>query len=119
MSAPRASMTDPPLVCWSCHERTLGTHFCASCGKLQHGRQGTDYFALFNLPRKLRIETAGLEQKFLQLNWKLHPDNFVKATEQERELSLQHSSEVNDAYRILQEPVARVEYLLELEGARK
>jgi molecular chaperone HscB len=112
-------MTDPPLVCWSCHERTLGTHFCASCGKLQHGRQGADYFVLFDLPRKLRIETAELEQKFLQLNWKLHPDNFVNATEQERELSLQRSSEVNDAYRILREPVARVEYLLELEGARK
>jgi molecular chaperone HscB len=119
MSAPRTSMTDPPLVCWSCHERTLGTHFCASCGKLQHGRQGADYFVLFDLPRKLRIETAELEQKFLQLNWKLHPDNFVNATEQERELSLQRSSEVNDAYRILREPVARVEYLLELEGARK
>src|SRR5437879_12230253 len=26
--------TNPPQVCWSCHERTLGTHFCASCGKL-------------------------------------------------------------------------------------
>jgi len=119
MSAPRTSMTDPPLVCWSCHERTLGTHFCASCGKLQHGRQGADYFALFDFPRKLRIETAELEQKFLQLNWKLHPDNFVNATEQERDLSLQRSSEVNDAYRILREPVARVEYLLEIEGARK
>jgi molecular chaperone HscB len=119
MTAPSTSMTDPPLVCWSCHERTLGTYFCASCGKLQQGRQGTDYFALFALPRKLEIEAAGVEQKFLQLSWKLHPDNFVNATEQERELSLQSSSEVNDAYRVLRDAVARVEYLLELEGARK
>jgi len=28
-----------------------------------------------------------LEQKFLQMSWKLHPDNFVNASEQERELS--------------------------------
>jgi molecular chaperone HscB len=112
-------MTDPPLVCWSCHERTLGTHFCSSCGKLQKGRHGTDYYALFGMPRKLSIDLGSLEREFLQLSWKLHPDNFVNATEQERELSLQRSSEVNDAYRVLRDPVARVEYLLELEGARK
>jgi molecular chaperone HscB len=78
-----------------------------------------DYFALFDLPRKLWIEMSGLEQKFLQLSWKLHPDNFVNAPVDEQERSLKRSSEVNDAYRVLRDPVARVEYLLELEGARK
>ena len=34
-------------------------------------------------------------------------------------MSLQRSSELNDAYRVLRDPVARVEYLLELEGMRK
>ena len=111
--------TNPPLVCWNCHERTLGTHFCSGCGKLLQLPQAIDYFALFEMPRQLRIEMNGLEQKFLQLSWKLHPDNFVNATEQERELSLKHSSELNDAYRTLRDPVGRVEYLLGLEGARK
>jgi molecular chaperone HscB len=60
-----------------------------------------------------------LEQKFLQMSWKLHPDNFVNASESERESSLRKSSELNDAYRTLKEPVARVEYLLAIEGARK
>ena len=78
-----------------------------------------DHFALFDLPRKLWIEMAGLEQKFLQLSWKLHPDNFVNAPADEQERSLKRSSEVNDAYRVLRDPVARVEYLLEIEGARK
>lgn len=71
------------------------------------------------MPRKLWIDMGSLEQKFLQLSWKLHPDNFVNATELERELSLKRSSELNDAYRTLREPVARVEYLLGIEGARK
>jgi molecular chaperone HscB len=119
MSTPSTSMTDPPLVCWSCHERTLGTHFCSSCGKLQQFPQGIDYFAVFEMPRKLWIEMRALEQKFLQLSWKLHPDNFVNATREEQELSLKGSSELNDAYRVLRDPVARVEYLLELEGTRK
>jgi molecular chaperone HscB len=111
--------TNPPLVCWNCHERTLGTHFCSGCGKLLQLPQAVDYFALFEMPRKLWIEMSALEQKFLQLSWKLHPDNFVNATEQERELSLKHSSELNDAYRTLRDPVGRVEYLLAIEGARK
>ena len=110
--------TNPP-VCWNCHERTLGTHFCSGCGKLQQIPQSSDYFALFEMPKKLWIEMDGLEQRFLQLSWKLHPDNFVNATEMERELSLKRSSELNDAYRTLRDPVGRVEYLLGIEGERK
>jgi molecular chaperone HscB len=111
--------TNPPLVCWNCHERAQGTHFCSSCGKLQQIAGATDYFAVFEMPRKLWIEMNALEQKFLQLSWKLHPDNFVNATEQERELSLKRSSELNDAYRTLRDPVGRVEYLLSIENMRK
>src|SRR5580700_8732245 len=118
MTAPTTT-TNPPLICWNCHERARGTHFCPSCGKLQQITGSTDYFALFEMPRKLWIEMNALEQKFLQLSWKLHPDNFVNATETERELSLKRSSELNDAYRTLRDPVARVEYLLGLENMRK
>jgi molecular chaperone HscB len=81
--------------------------------------KAVDYFAIFGLPRKLWIEMSALEQKFLQMSWKLHPDNFVNASEPERELSLKRSSELNDAYRTLRDPVVRVGYLLEIEGARK
>jgi molecular chaperone HscB len=81
--------------------------------------KSSDYFELFGLPRKLWIEMGALEQKFLQLSWKLHPDNFVNATEREKELSLEKSSQLNDAYRVLRDPIARVEYLLGLEGTRK
>jgi molecular chaperone HscB len=110
--------TNPPLICWNCHERTLGTHFCSSCGKVLQVPQDSDYFAMFELPRKLWIEMGALEQKFLQLSWKLHPDNFVNATPEERDISLNRSSELNDAYRTLRDPVGRVEYLLAIEGSR-
>lgn len=102
-----------------------------SPGRSQHGQtfmsatssiktaQAIDYFSVFGLPRKLWIGMDALEQKFLQLSWKLHPDNFVNAGEEERELSLKRSSELNDAYRTLRDPVARVEYLLEIERMRK
>jgi molecular chaperone HscB len=112
-------VTNAPLVCWNCHERTIGTHFCSTCGKVLQVPEQSDYFAMFEIPRKLWIEIKTLEQKFLQLSWKLHPDNFVNTTPQEREVSLKRSSELNDAYRTLRDPVVRVEYLLAIEGARK
>src|SRR5881394_1107948 len=115
---PLSARAHVPMVCTSCHERLQGPLVCSSCGKLQSA-QDTDYFALFGLPRKLWIEMSGLEQKFLQLSWKLHPDKFVNASEEERELSLRRSSELNDAYRALKDPVARVEYLLAIEGERE
>src|ERR1700719_1098473 len=79
----------------------------------------SDYFQVFGLPRKLSVDGSALEQKFLQLSWKLHPDNFVNASEQDKELSLQRSSELNDGYRVLRDPLARTEYLLQIEGERK
>jgi molecular chaperone HscB len=97
----------------------LKEHFMSTAPTSTTQSKTVDYFAIFGLPRKLWIEMSGLEQKFLQLSWKLHPDNFVNATEQERELSLKRSSELNDAYRTLRDPVARVEYLLAIEGERK
>src|SRR5260370_25443787 len=82
-------------------------------------REPGHHFSLFGLPRKLWIEMSALEKKCLELSWKLHPDKFVNASAEEQELSLKNSSELNDAYRVLRDPVARVEYLLELEGMRK
>src|ERR1700758_3279002 len=82
-------------------------------------REKGDHFSLFALPRKLWIEMSALEKKFLELSWKLHPDTFVNASAEEQADSLKRSSELNDAYRVLRDPVARVEYLLELEGTRK
>jgi molecular chaperone HscB len=112
------------LACWSCQVPATGAHFCPSCGKIQPLPAGADYFAFFGLPQKLAIDPGALETQFHKLSWKLHPDNFVRAGEFERNLSLERSSELNDAYRTLRDPIARVEYLLlhlELrkEGATK
>ncbi|HTS12386.1 MAG TPA: Fe-S protein assembly co-chaperone HscB [Candidatus Limnocylindrales bacterium] len=106
-------------TCWSCQAAVDGRHFCAACGKIQPLPAGTDHFAFFGLPKKLTLDPAALEEQFHKLSWKLHPDNFVRAGEYERDLSLDRSSQLNDAYRTLREPVARVEYLLLNLGLRK
>lgn len=106
-------------ACWKCGAGANGEHFCASCGTIQPLPRFTDYFAFFGLPQKLQLDAADLEKRFHQLSWKLHPDNFVRATENERQLALDRSSQLNDAFRALRDPVRRVEYLLLHLGARK
>jgi molecular chaperone HscB len=106
-------------LCWNCQAPIARTHFCASCGKIQPLPAGIDYFAFFGWPEKLSFDAAQLESEFHKLSWKLHPDNFVGASEFERDLSLNRSSELNDAYRTLREPISRVEYLLLRRGLRK
>ena len=118
MSAPSTSVT-ASASCWNCSAATAGAHFCPSCGKIQPPAAGADYFKFFGLPQKLTVDLPALEQKFHSLSWKLHPDHFARASESERQLSLDLSSQLNDAYRTLRDPVARVEYLLSLSGMRK
>ncbi len=76
----------------------------------------TDYFAVFGLARKLRLDTAGLEREFYRLSRKLHPDVYARASAAEQEWALEQSSRLNDAYRTLRDPIQRTEYLLELAG---
>src|SRR5712664_2801464 len=118
MSAPSITAATS-ATCWSCSAATGCAHFCPACGKIQPLPPGADYFAFFGLPQKLMIDLPDLEQRFHSLSWKLHPHTFVRASEDERQLSLDRSSQLNDAYRTLQNPVARVEYLLGLAGMRK
>jgi len=75
-----------------------------------------DYFSFLGLPRKLNIDMADLEKRFRALSRQFHPDYFVNAPAAERRQSLEQSSYLNDAYRTLKNPAARLEYLLGLEG---
>src|SRR5579864_468950 len=77
-----------------------------------------DYFAFFGLPRKLNIDLAALEKEFYRLSRKLHPDLYVNRSARDQELALEESSQLNDAYRTLKDPIARTQYLLGLEGVQ-
>ena len=113
-----ASSTTPTLqVCRDCGGGApIDAHFCPQCEKiLSLGRHG-DYFTFLGLPRKLNLDPADLERRFRDLSRQFHPDYFYNASPAERRASLERSSYLNDAYRTLKNPVARVEYLLEVEG---
>ncbi len=77
-----------------------------------------DYFAFFGLPYKLGLDPAQLERDFYALSRKLHPDINARADGPEQEWSLEKTSQLNDAYRTLKDPISRTEYLLRLQGVQ-
>jgi molecular chaperone HscB len=100
--------------CWSCGTMRA-EHFCSACGKVQPPVP-VDYFTFFGLPRKLNLDVVLLEKEFYQLSRKLHPDLYSGADQREQLWSLEQSSQLNDAYRTLKDPIKRTEYVLRLEG---
>jgi molecular chaperone HscB len=94
----------------------IDAHFCPQCEKiLSLGTHG-DYFSFLGVPRKLNLDAAEVERSYRALSRQFHPDYFYNATAAERRASLERSSYLNDAYRTLRNHVARVAYLLQLEG---
>lgn len=105
------------LECRTCGAGApVDEHFCPNCSRiLALGRHG-DYFTFFDLPRKLAIDPADLERRFRELSRKFHPDYYYNASPAERLASLERSSYLNDAYRVLRHPASRIEHLLAIEG---
>ncbi len=76
----------------------------------------TDYFSLFSLPQHLHLDLPSLEKTFYAQSRKLHPDRFAARPLAEQQAALAASSQLNDAYRTLRDPILRTEYLLSLHG---
>ena len=112
------STTTPSLqVCRDCGGGApVDVHFCPQCTKILSLTRHGDYFSFFGLPRRLNLDATDLEERFRLLSRQFHPDYFYNAEPAERRASLERSSYLNDAYRTLRQPAARVEYLLQLEG---
>jgi molecular chaperone HscB len=71
---------------------------------------------VLGLERRLALERSELEARVHALNRRFHPDYFRLRSPEEQAVSLENSATVNTAYRVLRDPVARVEYALAREG---
>jgi len=75
-----------------------------------------DFFALFGLPRRFGVDTARLEQAYLDRQSQVHPDRHAHRSDAEKRVAMQWATRVNEAYRTLRKPLTRARYLLELQG---
>ncbi len=103
-----------PERCWHCGHPVSQSVFCEYCNRIQPPT--TDYFRFFGLQPRLNLDPEDLRQRFYTLSRKLHPDRHSQATPREQRYSLEASAVLNDAYRVLRDPVARAEYVLRREG---
>lgn len=75
-----------------------------------------NHFELFGLPEKHTLDSADLERRHQALKARLHPDRHVTATATERRLAEEYTANINEAHRVLLDPLARAAYLLCLRG---
>lgn len=75
-----------------------------------------DYFQLLGLAKSYRVDQEQLATNYRELQRVLHPDRFATSSEQERRLSMQGSTHINEAFETLKDPILRGHYLLQLHG---
>jgi molecular chaperone HscB len=105
-----------PTKCLHCKGKLDTPIVCTGCHTLYPMPVSMDYFELFQIPRRYRIDLADVERKFLAISRNIHPDYFGGSSDDMRKLSVNLSAELNEALRVLKDPVLRAGYLLEEAG---
>ncbi len=72
----------------------------------------SDYFEFFGLAPKLHLDLDQLQKRFYELSKVLHPDRYQRKSPAEQQYSQDATALLNDAYRVLRDPLQRAEYLL-------
>ena len=75
-----------------------------------------NHFELFGLIPAYALDLDHLDRAYRDIQANVHPDRFAHAGDAERRASMQMTTQVNEAYRVLKSPVQRASYLLELKG---
>ncbi|MBN1336609.1 MAG: DnaJ domain-containing protein [Deltaproteobacteria bacterium] len=98
------------MICWRCRERVEGT-VCAGCGAVQPPPRDPDLYAVLGLPRRFHLEPTEIETAWKARSRQVHPDRHVGATAVERRMALQWTATLNEARRVLGDPLRRAAYL--------
>ena len=76
----------------------------------------SNHFALMGLPRSFSLDPGTLEAAWRRLQAAVHPDRHVQGSGTERRIAMEMATRVNEAYRVLRDPLRRAAYLCELDG---
>ena len=75
-----------------------------------------DHFEFFSLPRWFEIDRTRLGDAFRRVQAAVHPDRHAASGEMERRIAMQLATKANEAFRTLDDPLARARYLCGLLG---
>jgi molecular chaperone HscB len=76
-----------------------------------------NYFELFEIPPQFEVDTKKLKPKFLELSRKFHPDFHTNEDEAGLQRVMEISSAVNKGWQLFQDPMATLQYVLEMTGS--
>ena len=76
------------------------------------------HFELFSLAPSVDLDVAALEAQHRKLAMEAHPDRVSGADAHTRRLAAEKSAALNDAVKVLKDPVRRAFYVLELKGVK-
>lgn len=106
----------PTAPCWSCRSLVDGwVPFCHDCGVVQPPKASDDFKRL-GLGPSFDLDAVDLERRYFAFQRTFHPDRFATKSAREKQYSLQHATNLNEAYERLKTPVKRAEVLLETKG---
>ncbi len=76
----------------------------------------SNFFELFDIPVSYEVDLKKIQQHYMNLQMQVHPDKFANGSDQEKRLSMQQTSWLNEAQTTLKDEVLRATYLLKLSG---
>ena len=76
-------------------------------------------FEIFGLPAEFDVDLGELADRHRELSRALHPDRHVDQPPLQRRQALSRALEVNDAFRVLRDPLKRAQVLLDLAGVNQ
>ena len=75
-----------------------------------------DPFEMLGVERRFDLDLATVEKTHRELSRALHPDRYAQAGASERRAVLEKAASVNEAWRIVRDPIRRAEALFRLAG---
>lgn len=98
------------MTCWKCHE-PVSSPLCVSCNALQPPPVVADPFLLIGISRRYHLDIPQLEEAYRKQAKLLHPDRSSNRSASERRFALQWTAHLNEARRMLKDPVRRARFL--------
>ena len=74
------------------------------------------YFELFDISVNIILDLNELNNKYLKLQSKFHPDKYSNASAIEKTMAARISTHINDGYKILADLESRVDYILKINN---
>ncbi len=104
------------IVCPHCGRESIPADFCSECGRILPVSEAQSHYQVLGYDQEtLSVDLSDLEKRLFTLSKKFHPDRFASRSSLEQQFSHDRSSAINNAYRILKDPITRAKYIVEKE----